>query len=129
MTKHNPFNGSLESLRRNADVMDVRVRPLNRHPPHRQRHIGCPLSWFKRVLPVVRGKNELAVALYLYRLRTVQHRQTVVVSNAPLLAELGIDRYAKYRALRRLAGAGIVTLKRDNKRATTIIFHDQTPKD
>jgi hypothetical protein len=123
MTKHNPFNGSLESLRLNADIMDVRVRP-----PHRQnasRHIGCPLSWFKRVFPVVRGKNELAVALYLYRLRSVQHRRTVVVSNAPLLAELGIDRYAKYRALKRLAGAGIVTLKRDNKRAITIVFHEK----
>jgi hypothetical protein len=89
------------------------------------RHIGCPLAWFKRVLSVVHGRNELAIALYVYRLRAVQRRRTVVVSNAPLLADLGLDRYAKYRALRRLAEAGIVTVKRNNKRATVIVFHDQ----
>ena len=92
------------------------------HNANTLRHIGCPLSWFKLVLPVVRGKNELAVALYIYRLRIVQHSQTVVVSNAPLLSELGIDRFAKHRALRRLAAAGIISFKQINKRAITIVF-------
>jgi hypothetical protein len=82
------------------------------------RHIGCPLSWFVLVFPVMRGKNELAVALYLYRLRTIQRSRTVRVSNMRLLTELGIDRYAKYRALRRLAAAGIITLERRRSRSS-----------
>jgi hypothetical protein len=89
------------------------------------RHIGCPLAWFKLVYPIVRGKGELAVALFLYRQRSVQRSRTIAVANAQLLAELGIDRYAKYRAIRRLAEAGIITVKRDNKRALRITFRRQ----
>lgn len=74
-------------------------------------HIGCPLAWLRDVFPVVHGKNELAVALYLYRLRTVRRSRTIKVSNARLLDELGINRFAKYRALRRLADAGIITVR------------------
>jgi hypothetical protein len=95
--------------------------------PHRaansSRHIGCPLSWFKLVFPVVRGKNELAVALFIYRQRAIHRSRTLVVTNARLLAELGIDRYAKYRALKRLAAAGIITISHHNKRALRITFH------
>jgi hypothetical protein len=90
-----------------------------------QYFIGCPLPWFKSVLSVVHGKNELAVALYLYRLWKVFGSRTVVVSNERLLAELGIDRYAKYRALRRLAEAGIITLKRQNKHAIQVTIQRQ----
>ena len=86
------------------------------------RHIGCPLWWFTLVFPIVRGKNELAVALYIYRLRMIRRSRTVAVSNTRLLTELGIDRFAKYRALRRLAGAGIIRIKRHNKRALEITF-------
>ena len=86
------------------------------------RHIGCPLAWFRLVFPVVRGKNELAVALYIYRLRTVRRSRTIVVTNERLLAELGIDRFAKRRALRRLAGAGIITLRHRGRAAVEIVF-------
>jgi hypothetical protein len=85
------------------------------------RHIGCPLSWFKLVFPVVRGKNELAVAFWLYRLRSIRRSRTITVSNGPL-AELGIDRFAKYRTLRRLAKAGLIRIKNDNRKATRIRF-------
>lgn len=111
-----------------ADVVDwsnVRVREITqRLPAPGSRHIGCPLAWFKRVYPVVRGKGELAVALYLYRLRTIQQSRTVAISNERLLTELGIDRYAKYRALRRLAQAGIITVKRHGKKAVQITFRE-----
>jgi hypothetical protein len=86
-----------------------------------QRFIGCPLWWFKEVLPIVRGKNELACALAVYRLRIVQHSRIVSVSNV-YLTKLGIDRYAKYRALRRLAGAGMLIIRRNNKRAFEVEF-------
>jgi hypothetical protein len=87
-----------------------------------RRHIGCPLSWFKLVFPIVRGKNELAVALHIYRLRMVRRSRTVTISNGGLLAELGIDRFAKYRALRRLADAGVIKVKRHNRRAIEVTF-------
>jgi predicted transcriptional regulator len=48
--------------------------------------------------------------------------RTAAVTNELLLTELGIDRYAKYRALRRLADAGIITVKRRNKRALEVVF-------
>ena len=70
----------------------------------------------------MRGKNELAVALYIYRLRIIRRSRTVVISNTGLLIELAIDRYAKYRALRRLADAGIVQVRRHNKRALKVVF-------
>ena len=89
------------------------------------RHIGCPLEWFAWIYPVVRGKHELAVALYIYRLRAIQHSRTVKVSNVRLLTELGIDRYAKYRALKRLAEAGIITVKHNNVQSLEVVFHQQ----
>ena len=47
------------------------------------RHIGCPVEWFRLVLPVVRGKGELAVALYLYRLRWSNETARVGSERAP----------------------------------------------
>jgi hypothetical protein len=109
---------------------DEQTDDLDRLPSSRQRtgrtegdrHIGCPLWWFKLVFPIVRGKNELAVALYIYRLRIIRRSRTVVIFNTGLLTELAIDRYAKYRALRRLADAGIVQVRRHNKRALKVVF-------
>jgi hypothetical protein len=86
------------------------------------RHIGCPLWWFKAVLPVVQSKGELAVALALWRLRSMQGRRTITVANVYLLAELGVGRWAKYRALKRLATAGIISVKREGKHALAVTF-------
>jgi hypothetical protein len=86
------------------------------------RHIGCPVWWLKAVLPVVYGKNELAVALFLYRLRVIHNNRTVPVTNVRLLAELGIDRRVKYRTIKRLEGAGLITVQRRGKNALKITF-------
>ena len=103
------------------------VQPAVAIPEGRRRdggHIGCPLSWFKLVFPIVRGKNELAVALHIYRLRVIRRSRTIAVSNT-LLAELGIDRFAKYRALRRLAEAGIITVKRRCRGSLEVRFRER----
>jgi hypothetical protein len=89
------------------------------------RHIGCPLWWFKLVFPIVRGKNELAVALYIYRLRMVRHSLTLTITNERLLAELGINRFAKYRALQRLADAKVISLRQRGKHAVEIRFRQR----
>jgi hypothetical protein len=69
----------------------------------------------------VRGKSELAVALHIYRLRSIRHSRTITVSNGPL-AELEIDRFAKYRALRRLAEADLIRIKSNNRKALNVSF-------
>jgi hypothetical protein len=108
----------------NAPTLKCRKRQQDgRAGSSAARHIGCPLGWFTWVYPVVRSKGELAVALYLYRLRAIQHSRTVKVSNVLLLAELDIDRYAKYRALKRLADAGVITVRRKPHRSLEIVFH------
>jgi hypothetical protein len=93
-----------------------------RKPESRERFIGCPLWWFKAVYPVVQSKNELIVALALWRLRKIYARRTVTVANAYMLAELGINRWTKYRALKRLADAGLITVKREGNHALVITF-------
>ena len=112
MTSDDPFDDP--RWQRAETMATARSKP-------NQRFIGCPLWWFKRVLPITRGKNDLAIALAVYRLRIVQHSRVVTVSNA-YLAGLGIDRYAKYRSLRRLANAGLFVIKRHSKRALEIEF-------
>jgi hypothetical protein len=90
-----------------------------------ERHIGCPMWWLAWVLPVVHSKGELAVALYLYRLRVIHgfRARTIKVSNGRLAVELGIDRFTKYRALRRLATAGIIGIQRRDGRSLKITFN------
>jgi hypothetical protein len=116
-----------EDLWIETDGDPLNVRPAGRHRATKVKasskdgHIGCPLSWFRLVFPVVRGKNELAVALWLYRIRSVRHSRTITVSNGPL-AQLGIDRFAKYRALRRLAEAGLIRVKSNNRKALNVRF-------
>jgi CRP-like cAMP-binding protein len=86
------------------------------------RLIGCPLWWLKAVLPVVHGPRQLAVALFLYRLRVIHRSRTVPVTNVRLLAELGIDRRTKYQTIKRLERAGLIAVQRHNKKTVKIIF-------
>jgi DNA-binding transcriptional ArsR family regulator len=104
------------------DGLDTTTKPARAQLQARERFIGCPLAWLKAVYPAVWGKNQLTVALALYRLRTIKKSRTVSMSNMDLLAELGIDRRTKYRTLKRLAAAGIITIERVNKRALTVTF-------
>jgi hypothetical protein len=89
------------------------------------RHIGCPLPWFQRVYPIARGKGDLAVWLWLWRLRSIRRNRTVKVSNKGL-AELGISRFTKYRSLKRFAEAGLISIRRDNKNALEVVFRTRT---
>ena len=87
----------------------------------KERYIGCPLAWLKRIYPVARSKGDIVVWLWLWRLRSIRHSRTVAVSNNGL-AELGIDRYAKYRSLRRFAKAGLIGVESRDGRAITVTF-------
>jgi hypothetical protein len=65
------------------------------------------------------------VWLWLWRLRSIRRSRTVKVSNSGL-AELGIDRFTKYRSLKRLAEAGLISIRRENKNALEVVFRMRT---
>ena len=89
------------------------------------RFIGCPFWYFKLAVATMHSAHELAVALYVYRLRMVHRSKTVTLSNERLFAEVGINRSAKYRALRKLTDAKAIRVKWRNGRATVITFTDR----
>jgi hypothetical protein len=89
------------------------------------RFIGCPFWYFKLAVATMHSAHELAVALYVYRLRMVHHSKTVTLSNERLFGELGINRSAKYRALRKLSDAKAIRVKWRSGRATVITFTDR----
>jgi hypothetical protein len=72
------------------------------------RYIGCPMSWLAWVFPLVRGKNQLLMALYLYRRCCVCSSDTVTVPNDEVGELLDLSRWAKCRALRGLEQTGII---------------------
>ena len=84
------------------------------------RHIGCPVAWFAWVFPLVRSKEQLLVALYLYKRCHVCGRSTVSVPTGDL-TEFGLSRFAKYRALAVLEGAGIVRVEERADGQTTMV--------
>ena len=68
------------------------------------------MAWFAWVLPLVRGKEQLALALYLYRRCYVCGSRTVTVPTGEL-EEIGIGRWGKYRLLPTLEQVGIVRVE------------------
>ena len=90
------------------------------HTRRRSRFIGCPVSWLKRVLPTVRSAEQLAIALYIYRLTIVRRSKTITVSNAELQLEFGIDRRVKYRALSCLKRTGLIQVEDKTGRAIIV---------
>jgi hypothetical protein len=83
-------------------------------------HIGCPVEWLRRVIPIVQSKEQLAVAVWLHRRRAIKRRNPFPVSNKVLQTELGITRYSKYRALRLLEKAQIIATTRKGKEAILV---------
>jgi hypothetical protein len=85
--------------------------------PRTNKLFGCPLWWLKLVLPLVQSKEQLVVAIYLWRRRVIcDHAKTFKVSNTEL-NELGIDRRIKYRTLEHLEAAKIIAVEWPGKEA------------
>ena len=101
----------------------VGILPSKVAPKRRREdlYIGCPLEWLKRVIPIVKTKEQLAVALWLYRrYAACKWADWFPASNELLRAELGLSRKVKYATLQRLELAGTIALSRDNKRALQV---------
>jgi hypothetical protein len=100
-----------EGRRIEVEVLETNVAPRRRRV---DRHIGCPREWLKRVLPLLKSKEQLAVALWLQRRRVVCGSELFTVPNEKLQEELGLSRKVKYRALHYLEKAGVVAIIHDN---------------
>jgi hypothetical protein len=113
---------AVEYITRNGRRIEVETLPSPMAPKRRRadQYIGCPVEWLKRVLPAVKSKEQLAVAIWLHRRRAICRDEVFTVPNQDLQMELGLDRYVKYRALKWLEKAGAIALVRDNKRALRV---------
>jgi hypothetical protein len=79
---------------------DVLGDPFMMHPqkitkPKRRTgsHIGCPAPWFAWVFPLMNGKNQLGLVLYLYRRCCICHSDTITVPNSEVAELLGLRAY------------------------------------
>jgi hypothetical protein len=92
------------------------------------RFIGCPVWWLCRVLPAVKSKHQLVVALYLWRRRVVRgNRNTFDVPNNELRS-WGISRKVKYQTLDWLAAAGVIKINCKGKKALTVTILFNKPR-
>jgi hypothetical protein len=113
--------------RKHGVWLDVKTLPTTgertkkTRPRPDDRFFGCPIWWLRAVLPVVKGKSELVVAIYLFRLRHVTKSKTVVVPNK-WLRENGVSRFVKCRALARLERAGLIAVERRGRVAPEVKF-------
>jgi hypothetical protein len=75
----------------------------------------------------MKGQPRALVWIQLLRLAFEEHSLEVRLSNARL-AELGVDRWAKYRALEELEEAGLLEVTRQPGRATLVkLREDRVP--
>ena len=96
--------------------------------PKEDRHFGCPVSWLLRVLPVVKSKKQLVVAIYVWKRYVVRgHRETFDMPNGEL-KQWKISRWTKYRTLVLLAKSGILTIKQTGKDTFSITILPEKPK-
>jgi hypothetical protein len=101
-----------------VDGQDPFVDTAQQKPKRRSgRHIGCQVPWLAWVLPLVRSKEQLALALYLYRRCCLCRSDTVTVPTEGL-SEIGLGRWSKYRLLLALERAGIVRIEEERGRKT-----------
>jgi hypothetical protein len=104
----------------------IEVETLESHATPKQRrqradpYIGCPLEWLKRILALVKTKEQLAVAIWLHRRRAICHSELFTVPNDVLQKELGLNRRVKYQSLQYLERAKVITIVRDGRRALQI---------
>jgi hypothetical protein len=82
-------------------------------------HIGCPVEWFIWVIELVTSKEQLVLALYLYRRACILRSATVTVPSGEL-ATFGFGRWSKYRLLVALEEHGIVRVEQRNGRSLKV---------
>ena len=89
-------------------------------PRRSGRHIGCPTPWFAWVLPRVKSRDQLALALYLYRRCCICNSSTVTVPNSEIAELFDISRWGKCRLLRTLERAGVLERLENGRRVVRV---------
>ena len=105
---------------RRIEVSTLETKGATKRRPRKESHIGCPVEWLKRVMPVVRSERQLAVALWLYRRHSIHGGGWFFAPNETLRKDLGIDRRVKYRVLIRLERAGILRVIRSGRSSARV---------
>jgi hypothetical protein len=79
--------------------------------PRPEKFLKGPIPWPWLCAAAAQGGKCLQVGLCLWRLSGAKKSPTVRLSNLEV-EELGVDRYAKSRALKKLEAVGLVSVKR-----------------
>jgi len=74
-------------------------------------HIGCPWAFLVDVCRLTEGRTAMLMALFVYRRTKVEKSRTVKLP-ADDLADMGIDRRRKNKALAKLEIAGLIKIER-----------------
>ena len=84
------------------------------------RHMGCSLPWFVWVIPLVQSKEQLGLALYLYRRCFICKSDTVTVPNNELRDLMDISRFGKCRMLKSMEEAGVLQILENGQQTTKV---------
>jgi hypothetical protein len=88
----------------------VRASRAARQRKRGRRHVGFPWAFLVDVCRLTEGRTALVVAEIIYRRVHVCRNETVTLPPAEL-AEVGIDRPQKSRALAKLEAAGLIRIE------------------
>jgi hypothetical protein len=96
----------------------MRAREAKRARRRKEAFVMLPLQWAADAARAT--KTPMAMVLILLQYMAWKTKsQTFPLRNA-LIAQYGVDRYAKYRALRKLEQAGVIRVLRQNKQASIV---------
>ena len=94
-------------------------KPATPGRPRAKRLIGAPFEFVADVCRLTEGRATLVVALCIYRRVQVCDNRTVTLPSSEL-AELGIVRQYKQRALIKLQRAGLIKVEKGSGRTTRV---------
>jgi hypothetical protein len=119
------FNGKSERIwdkkhQKWLDVVRVNPSPKRPRPNKTDRLFGCPVWWLKLVLPLVHTKQQLIVAVYLWRRYVLCGRRDTFDMPNGELAAWGVGRRTKYRTIVQLESGGVIKTKRQGRKALTV---------
>ena len=94
-------------------------KPATPGRPRAKRLIGAPLEFVAQVCRLTEGRAALVVALYIYRRVQICDDRTVTLPSGEL-AELGIVRQNKQRALIKLQRARLIRVENESGRTARV---------
>jgi len=96
------------------------IKPNNKTIPRRGKNfIKGPIDWEWICLAAQCGGKALQVALTIHFLCGMKYTNTVKLSNK-IMSDMGVDRFAKSRAINRLEEENLITVVREQGQAPTI---------